>query len=574
MNLATQLAQFNPKTATPESLAEQIAGWISQAKIHEEERIKNTAELNKNKEEISKNKKELSKNKEELNKNKAELAKKNQEIATHCEALQKQQEELRYKDHKISALTVELAYLKRIKFQKKSEAFVGQQRDLFEETSDIDFAAISANIEKLPPAKPSTKKKPTGRKPFSPDLPRIEFRHEPESCTCTQCAQELIKIGEDISEQLHVTPPVFSVHRHIRPQYACRHCETITAAPIPASIIDGGMATSGLHAWVIIQKYGDHLPLYRIEQIAARHGADISRSTMADWVGRIGEALKPLSEKLSALLKRRQILHADETPVPLLNPGKGKTDKAYLWAYRSTPFDTGPPIIMFDFQPSRAGKHANNFLQNWEGHLMVDDYAGYKHLFADTASRGIVELGCLAHVRRKFFDLYAANKHTVAEEALRRIGILYGYEREWAALCCAERGRLRMEKAKPEVIALQTWLMTQRIAAAQGSALAKALDYALKRWTAVARYTEDGAFPLDNNAVENAIRPIALGRKNWLFAGSERAGKRAAAIQSLFATAKANGIDPYVWLQDTLEKLATWPNSRIEELLPLTVNGA
>jgi len=286
-----------------------------------------------------------------------------------------QQARLAEKDFKITALTHELAYYRRIRFGKASETLVGEQRLLFEETVDMDLAAIEEELEGQAPAKRQRQR--AGRQPLPPELPRIEHRHEPASCQCGQCGADLVKIGEDVSEQLDVEPARFFVHRHIRPQYACRPCETVTAAPIPAAIIDGGMAAVGLLAWIATCKYLDHLPLYRIEQIAARQGVPLARSTLAEWIGRIGVALQPLADRLAELLRQQACLHADETPVRQLDPGSGKTRHAYLSAYRSGVHYAGPPIVVFDYQTSRAGAHARAFLHGWRGHLMVDDYAGY-----------------------------------------------------------------------------------------------------------------------------------------------------------------------------------------------------
>ena len=276
--------------------------------------------------------------------------------------------------------------------------------------------------------------------PLPAHLPRIEHRHEPESCTCGQCGQDLVKIGEDITEQLDVEPAKFFVHRHIRPQYACRACETVTAEPIPPAIIDGGMAAVGLLTWVMISKFQDHLPLYRLEQIAARDQVTLSRSTLADWVGRVGSALQPLVDRLTW-----HSVHADETPVSQLDPGKGKTRKAYLWAYRSNDLQPGPRIVIFDYQPGRSGECARQFLGAWRGHLMVDDYAGYKALF--TGEAGCIELACLAHARRKFFDLHQANQSTLASEALRRIAFLYASDAAAKDIGIENRKRMRQKKA-------------------------------------------------------------------------------------------------------------------------------
>ena len=476
--------------------------------------------------------------------------------------LTRQDAALAEKDFKIKALTFELAYYKRVRFGKASEALVGEQRMLFDETVDMDLAAIDEELRSEAPVKPPRKR--AGRQPLPPELERIDHRHEPESCQCGQCGADLIKIGEDVSEQLDVEPARFFVHRHIRPQYACRPCETVTAAPIPAAVIDGGMAAVGLLAWIAACKYLDHLPLYRIEQIATRQGVPLARSTLADWIGRIGVALQPLADRLAELLRQHDCLHADETPVRQLDPGSGKTRHAYLWAYRSGVHDDGPPIVVFDYQTSRAGAHARSFLHGWRGHLMVDDYAGYKAMFAD----GPTELACLAHIRRKFFDVHAAGGSPVAEQALQRIAKLYAIEQQGVGLDPPQRMLLREQLALPALAELHAWLLVNQRTAAAGSGTAKAIDHALKRWRALQRYASSGSLPIDNNPVENAIRPIAIGKKNWLFAGSERAGRRAAAIQSLFATAKLNGLDPARWLAIVLERLPTCPNSQIDSLLP------
>ena len=327
----------------------------------------------------------------------------------------------------------------------------------------------------------------------------------------------------------------------------------------------------GLLAWVMISKYQDHLPLYRLEQIAARDQVILSRSTLAEWVGRVGVALQPVVDRLTWYLLQGNTLHADETPVAQLDPGNGKTRKAYLWAYRSNDLaGEGPRMIVFDYQQGRSGEHARQFLGSWTGHLMVDDYVGYKALFSkDGNPHFCIELACLAHARRKFFDLHQANQSPMALQALQHIAALYAVEAEGKALTIDARQQLRAEKSLPQLQVFHNWLLQARVTIAQGGASAKALDYTLKRWPALIRYAQTGHLPIDNNPVENSIRPIAIGKKNWLFAGSERAGQRAAAIQTLLGTAKLNGLNPTDWLKETLEKLPTWPNSRIDELLPL-----
>jgi transposase len=426
--------------------------------------------------------------------------------------------ELRSAQTKIQALSFELAHLRRMRFGVRNEALSAEQRDLFQETWASDMAAAEAELAKqaalvvTQPALPRAARARAGRQPLPEQLPRIEHRHEPQSCTCDQCGKELIKIGEDISEQLDVEPARFFVHRHIRPQYACRSCETVTAAPIPAAVIDGGLAAVGLYVWILIGKYLDHLPLYRLEQIAARDNVMLSRSTMAQWIGRIGVALQPLADRLMELLLERSVLHADETPVAQLDPGKGKTHRAYLWAYRSNVLQTGAPIVVFDYQMSRAGHHAQDFLAGWQGHLMVDDFSGYKALF----TQGVTELGCMAHARRKFFDLNVAQANPIALEALNRIAALYVIEANARDMTVEARTQWRQEQAQPLLDSMHVWLRQTRVMVANGAGLAKAIDYSLKRWDALRRYASDGRLPIDNNPVENIIRPIAIGKKNWL----------------------------------------------------------
>jgi hypothetical protein len=266
------------------------------------------------------------------------------------------------------------------------------------------------------------------------------------------------------------------------------------------------MAATGLLAWLIIGKYLDHLPLYRLEGIATREGVTLSRSTLAEWVGRIGVALDPLAQRLAELLRQRRVLHADETPVRQLDPGRGKTHRAYLWAYRSNDLDTGPPIVVFDYQTSRAGEHARNFLLDWQGHLMVDDYGGYKALFR----QGITEQACLAHARRKFFDLNEAQPNAIAQEALNRIAAFYEIEKRGRAMTGAERTSLRQSEALPLLESLYDWLTKTRLGVATGSGTAKAIDYSLKRWPALARYATDGTLPIGRVEMWRGDRRLGL----------------------------------------------------------------
>lgn len=463
----------------------------------------------------------------------------------------------------IEKLTFEIAQLKRLKFAKRSEQMNPEQASLLDDLIDTDIAAIEAELQSLQAVITPTEKKQTPKRRALPaEFPRTLIHHEPENTHCP-CGCALKRIGEDFSEKLDYTPGVFTVERHVRGKWVCDDCETLIQAPVPAQVIDKGIPTSGLLAHVMIAKFADHLPLYRQESIFGRAGLAIPRSTLAQWVGVTGVQLQPLVDALRDVVLGQQVIHADETPVQMLMPGTKKTHRSYVWAYATSQFSDAAAVV-YDFSLSRAGEHARNFLQDWKGKLVCDDFGGYKASF----ELGVTEIGCMAHARRKFFELHATNKSTLAEQALRYIQLLYEIESEVRDLEPDARRRIRQEKAIPVMEKLHAWKIAQRDLVPEGSAISKALDYSLKRWTALSRYLDDGAVPIDNNWAENQIRPWALGRKNWLFAGSLRSGKRAAAIMSLIQTARLNGHDPYAYLKDVLTRLPTQRASEITELLP------
>ena len=492
------------------------------------------------------------------------------QIRRRDDEIARREREITFKQATIDKLTHEMAVLKRLKFAAKSEAFNAEQKSLLEETIDADLEALARELEQLVPTEPAEREKQQPKRQALPaNLPRREIRHEPESTTCG-CGCTLVRIGQDVAEKLDYVPGVFTVERHVRGKWVCTQCETLIQAPVAPHIIDKGIPTTGLLAQVLVAKYADHLPLYRQEGIFARAGLAIPRSTLAQWVGACGVQLQPLVDALKAEMLSHSVLHADETPVAMLKPANlrdGKTHRAYLWSYCTTVYDQMKAVV-FDFAESRAGQHARDFLglpgkDGWRGKLVCDDFSGYKAMF----ELGVTEAGCLAHARRKFYELWIDHKSTVAEEALKLFGRLYEIEREVRDLDADERRRIRQLKARPVADALHTWLSTQRQKVPDGTATAKAIDYSLARWVALTRYLDDGDLPCDNNWVENQIRPIAIGRNNWLFAGSLRAGKRAAAVMSLVHSARLNGHDPYAYLRDVLERLPTQPNSRIGELL-------
>ncbi len=477
--------------------------------------------------------------------------------------VEQQSTELKHKQALLDKLTFEMAVLKRLKFAAKSEALNANQRSLLEDALEEDLQAVGEEIEQMRPAAQRTPSQPK-RLPLPEQLPRQEFKHEPEVTQC--CEQPMRRMGEDVADKLDYTPGVFTVHRHVRGKWVCACCQTLKQKPVDAHIIDKGLATTGLLAQVLVAKYADHLPLYRQEAIYARAGVPLARSTLAQWVGSCGVQLQPLVDALRQEVLQHWVIHADETTVQMLKPKaerNGKTHRAYLWAYSPGRHEDIKAVV-YDFCESRAGKHAGEFLEDWSGTLLVDDFAGYKQLMGGA----IEEAGCWAHARRKFFDLHAANKSQMAQRALEQIGQLYELEQQAKDMDGANRLKLRQEESAKVIKKLNACLMEQRGKVPEGSATARAIDYSLRRWTALTQFLSNAQIPIDNNWIENQMRPIALGRKNWLFAGSLRAGQRAAAVMSLIQSAKLNGHDPYAYLKDVMEKLPTWPNRRIQELLP------
>jgi Transposase and inactivated derivatives len=481
-------------------------------------------------------------------------------LLQHVEVLDK---EVLHQKTRNQQLIHEIAQLKCHRFAKRSESFSPDQASLLDDLIETDLAAIEAELEILAPkpAQAAVRQQPK-RTALPAEFARTLIYHDPENTQC-QCGCALKRIGEDVSEKLDYTPGVFSVERHIRGKWVCDNCETLIQEPVPAQVIDKGIPTAGLLAQVMIAKYADHLPLYRQEQIFGRAGLAIPRSTLASWVGACGVQLQPLVDALREVVLEHNVVHVDETPVQMLAPGENKTHRAYVWGYATTAFAEISAVV-YDFSPGRSGEYARNFLGDWKGKLVCDDYSGYKASFA----LGVTEIGCMTHARRKFYDLHVTNKSVLAEQALRYIAALYEIEREVRDLEPDVRRRIRQEKAAPLMDAFHAWMIAQRELVHEGLGITKALDYSLKRWAALSRYLNDGTVPIDNNHIEQQVRPWALGRKNWLFAGSLRSGQRAAALMSLIQSAKLNGHDAYAYLKDVLTRLPTQRASEIGELLP------
>jgi transposase len=401
-------------------------------------------------------------------------------------------------------------------------------------------------------------------------LPRIEIVVDIEDRNCPCCRNALHRIGEDTSERLDIVPAQLRVLVVRRPKYACRACEEVVVqAPAPARLIEGGLPTEATVAQVLVSKYADHLPLYRQAQIYARQGITLDRSTLADWVGRAAWLLRPVHERLLAKLKTSTKLFADETTAPVLDPGRGRTKTGQLWAYARDDRPWGgsdPPGVAYVYAPDRKAERPITHLAGFKGILQVDGYGGYRVL----AERGDVTLAfCWAHVRRRFYELAAAGPAPIASEALERIAELYAVEADIRGRSADERRALRQEKSRPILDELEPWLRTKLGLISQKTKLAEAIRYALSRWDGLTCFLDDGRIEIDSNVVERSIRPIALNRKNALFAGSDAGGEHWAVIASLIETCKLCGVEPHAYLADVITKIVNdHPNSKIDDLLP------
>ena len=506
----------------------------------------------------------------------AHIAEQSRHIEAQDKRIDSQAQGIKWRDAKIESITLQLARLKAWRFGAKTERMNAAQREIFEETFAADQASLEAQLAALqqglaPSAAGSAapeqqQRRQPKREALPAHLPRVEQRVEPEDtrCPAPECRQPMVRVGEDVSERLDIVPAQFFVQRQIRGKWACRCCQLLVQEPACAQVFDNALPTPGLQAHTVISRFVDHIPYYRQEQINARVGVHTPRSTLAAWSGQTGAQLMPLYEAHRRFVLASRILHADETPIDLLDPGAGKTKKAYMWAYARGAFEPEPGVV-FDFCAGRGGKYPSAFLQGWSGTLVVDAYGGYD---AALSLAGRSTAYCVAHARRKFDELFKADASAVAAQAIGRIAWLYRIEADARALSGAARLQLRQERSRPLWEELHAWLQLERARVPDGSAIAKAIDYSLKHWAGLGRFLLDGDVPIDNNYVENRIRPWALGRRNWLFIGSQLAGERAAVVMSLLQSAKLNGHEPWAYLKDVLTRLPTQLNSRIEELLP------
>jgi transposase len=463
--------------------------------------------------------------------------------------------------------------LQRHRFGRRSEQLDPDQLALGLEDLEQSVAAAEAQEERVAApgqSRPAHQPRKINRGALPDHLPRVDVVIDVEDRRCPCCAGTLHPIGEDVAERLDVIPLQFRVLVVHRPKYACRTCPgTVVQAPAPPRLVEGGLPTEALVAHVIVAKYADHTPLYRQAQIYARQGIDLDRSTLADWSGRAAWWLRPLHAKLLDELRSSPKLFADETTAPVLDPGRGRTKTGQLWAYARDDRPWGgpaPPAVTYIYAPDRKAERPIAHLEGFRGVLQVDGYAGYRAL----AETGHVHLAfCWAHVRRRFYEIAATGGAPIATEALARIAELYGLEAEMRGRPADERRTVRSQRAQPVVDDLKIWFETKLALVSQKSTVAEAIRYALSRWGGLCRFLDDGHIEIDSNVVERAIRPLALNRKNALFAGSDGGGEHWAIHASLIETCKLNGVDPQAYLADILARLVEGhPINRLDELLP------
>lgn len=484
---------------------------------------------------------------------------------------------------KVQALEIErlklmIAKLRRERFGASSERGARlleqlelQLADLEERAAEVAVAAEIAHPALAAVEVRGVERRKPARRPLPEHLPRERVVH-PAPSACPDCGGALRKLGEDITETLERVPARWMVIQHVRAKLSCRVCEAISQPPAPSHPIARGRAGPGLLAQVLVSKYGDHLPLHRQSAIYGREGIELEVSTLADWVGASAATLMPLIEAIRAHVFGAARLHADDTPVPVLATGKTRTGRLWVYVRDDRPFaGPDPPAAAYFYSRDRGGVHPERHLACYAGLMQADAYAGFERLYQAGRRPGpIIEAACWAHARRKLFELAELKRSPIALEAVRRIDALFALERAINGATVEDRIARRQAEARPLVAELHAYLSEQRARLSAKNELAKAIDYGLKRWTALTRYLDDGRLCLSNNAAERALRGVAIGRKNWTFAGSDAGGERAAALYTLIETAKLNDVDPRAWLADVLARLQDHPARRIAELLPWT----
>ena len=489
-------------------------------------------------------------------------------LAERDAALADARAQLHSRDLLIQTLRAQLAKLRHMQFGHSSERLRQQIEQL-----ELTLEELEAEAAAAPPneAVPITVERPAPVRALPPHLPRAEVVHEPASgtCACPSCGGALRLLGRDADELLDVVPVSWRVVRHVRPKYSCRSCERIVQAPAPSKPIARGKATFGTLAHVVVAKFDHHLPLYRQAEMMAAQGVELDRSTLAGWTGQAAALLDPIVSRIREEGLKATKLHTDDTPVPVLVPGRGKTAQGRLWVYAVDDRGCGaatPPLVWYRFTPDHSGIHPQRELTGFSGHLQADAYGGYAKLYA---SGQVTEVACWAHFRRGIFDEHRKQATPLTTDLLERIGALYKIEASVRGKPPDVRARARQEQARPAVDALRVVIDDALRKLSPRSEVAKALRYGVKLWPALTRFLDDGRLEVDNGIAERALRGVAVGRRNWLFAGSRAGGERAAALYTVIETAKANGLEPQAYIADILAKLADgWPAPQWDELMP------
>lgn len=497
-----------------------------------------------------------------------------QALAQDHQALRTERDLLRaekqFDKQEIERLTVLLFKLKRQLFGQRSEKLADQINQLELELEELHINQ-GEHMQKAESVVPPAARKVPVRRPLPEHLPRDIQEHLPAASCCPDCGGAWQRLGEDVSEMLEYVPSSLRVIRHVRPRLSCRCCDRMAQAPAPSRPIARSVAGPGLLSHIMVSKYLDHQPLYRQCQIAAREGVEHSESTLGDWVGGVHQLVRPLLAALRRYVFGASKLHADDTPINVLAPGTGKTRQARLWVYTRDDRgsgDTAAPAVWFSYSPNRQGIHPQTHLKDYSGIVQADAFAGYNALYK---TGRIIEAGCWAHARRKFHDIHVRGATAITTHVLEHIAALYRIESAIRGSPPEQRRATRQAQAKPIVSALHAWLCEQLACVSRKSETAQAIGYALNQWRALTRYLDDGRIEIDNNAAERALRGVSLGRKNYLFLGSDAGGERAATMYSLLGTAKLNGINPEAYLRHVLTVIADHPVNRIDELLPWNV---
>jgi transposase len=506
-----------------------------------------------------------------------ELSLRDQLIAEKDAALARKDAEIAVRDEKLSSRDQEIEHLKLLLEKMRRNVYGASSEKLERDVDqlelrleDLESDKAADEVAELLASDKPVKNKPI-RRPLPDHLQREVVTHLPAEDCCPDCGGQLRKLGEDVSEYLERIPETFKVVRHVRVKMSCTGCDTIVQPSAPPRPIERCLAGPALLAHVLAAKYANHIPLNRQSEIYAREGVELDRSTLAGWVGASSQLLAPLVEAIRRHVMSASKIHADDTTVPVLSPGRGRTKIGRLWTYvrddRPAGIDT-PPAVWFAYSPDRKGEHPRQHLKDFRGVLQADAYAGFGHLYG---TGNILEAACMAHARRKFHDIHEAHPSPITTEALDRIGALYGIEREIRGQIAERRREIRQTRARPLLDDLHRWLRQRLTSLSAKSDTAAAIRYSLSRWRALTRYVDDGLIEIDNSSAERALRAVALGRKNYLFAGADSGGDRAASIYSLVGSAKLNGLDPELYLRHVINRIAQHPINRIEELLPWNI---